>query len=140
MQTAIEILRAHQLRVTPQRVLLVDVVSKTDGHFTAEEIHRCVQQTYPSVSLVSIYRSLETLRGLGLVTRTELGTHSAQYEWVGTARHHHMICIACGYQLELPDDELEELREHLRARYGFQASIDHHAFFGLCKGCGDRRR
>jgi Fur family ferric uptake transcriptional regulator len=137
-EPAVALLRALGLRVTPQRLLLVDIVRGLPGHFTADEVFDHVRATYPGVSKVSVYRGLETLRDLGLVTCTELGHHAVQYEWVGPSRHHHLVCTACGHQQDLPDDAMNDLRAKLFDRYGFRASIDHHAIWGLCKNCSDR--
>lgn len=142
MQSAAELLRAHGLRVTVQRLSLVEMARDLPGHFTVEAAHARIRQRVPGVSVVSVYRGLETLRGLGLVTRTDLGGHAALYEWAATMRHHHLICLACGAQRALPDAEMDDLRDRLLTRYGFRARIDHHAIFGLCSeggSCRDRR-
>lgn len=135
MTAAAVLLRRHRLRVTPQRLLLVDIAQGMQGHFTAEQMHQQLVMVYPSISLVSVYRGLETLREQGLVTRTELGGVAAYYEWVKAARHHHLVCTACGYHQELDDKELDDLRARLRTSYRFHAAIDHMAIFGLCAGC-----
>ncbi|MGH2388429.1 MAG: Fur family transcriptional regulator [Chloroflexota bacterium] len=135
MTSAAVLLRRHGLRVTPQRLLLVDIAQRLQGHFTAEQIHHHIIAIYPSVSLVSVYRGLETLREQGLVTRTALGDVAASYEWVSDTRHHHLVCTACGVHLEMDDHELDELRRRLNVAYHFQASLDHLAIFGRCNDC-----
>ncbi|HWE61846.1 MAG TPA: Fur family transcriptional regulator [Chloroflexota bacterium] len=134
-ESAVDLLHAAGLRVTPQRQLLVEVARGMPGHFTAKEVHARIAQTYPGISVVSVYRGLETLRELGLVTRTNLGGMLERYEWISQGRHHHLICLSCGGQQELADQVMDGLREHLVRQYGFHASIDHFALFGLCKGC-----
>jgi Fur family ferric uptake transcriptional regulator len=136
--SAVILLRSHGLRVTPQRLLLVEVARSLPGHFGAEEVYDRVRAVYPGVSKVSVYRGLDTLREMGLVTCTELGGHAAKYEWAATARHHHLICTACGQLQDLPDEEMNALRERLRRQYGFTASIDHHAIWGRCRQCGEQ--
>jgi Fur family ferric uptake transcriptional regulator len=135
MPCSTHLLRDYGLRVTPQRVLLVDVVRSLPDHFTAEDVYRQMARTYPSISVVSVYRGLETLRRLGLVTRTELGENSAAYEWALGKRHHHLVCRRCGMVQQLADEELDALRDQLQARHGFHAAIDHYAIFGLCAEC-----
>ena len=135
MTSAAVLLRRHSLRVTPQRLLLVDIAQGFQGHFTAEQIHHHMLSVYPSVSLVSVYRGLETLRELGLVTRTSLGNVAASYEWVSEVRHHHLVCTGCGVHIEMDDRELDDLRGRLNTGYHFQAALDHLAIFGRCAGC-----
>ena len=133
--SAVALLREHGLRVTPQRLLLVEIVRGLPGHFTADQVYSRVRAAYPGVSKVSVYRGLDTLREQGLVTCTELGQHAAEYEWSGASRHHHLVCSHCGYQQHMPDDEMDALRTRLAADYGFHATIDHMAIWGLCKVC-----
>ena len=128
-------LREYGLRVTPQRLLLIDIVRNLPDHFTAEDVYRRVIVSYPTVSLVSVYRSLETFRKLGLVTRTEIGDASAAYEWALGDRHHHLICNVCGQTQDLEDAVLTPLRTALQSNYGFHAAIDHYAIFGTCAHC-----
>ncbi len=135
LQSAIELLRAHGLTVTPQRLLLVEIARGLPGHFTAKTVHEQVRRTYPGISVVSVYRGLETFRELGLVTRTDLGGANEHYEWASGPRHHHLVCLACGRQQELDDAEMDGLRARLLGHYGFHARIDHHAIFGLCQDC-----
>jgi Fur family ferric uptake transcriptional regulator len=135
MPCSTHLLREYSLRITPQRMLLVDIVRSMPDHFTAEDVFQRMVLTYPAVSLVSVYRGLETLRKLGLVTRTELGDSSAAYEWALGRRHHHLICSHCGWVQQLADHELDALRDQLRDHHGFQATIDHYAIFGLCATC-----
>jgi Fur family ferric uptake transcriptional regulator len=135
MTSAAVLLRRHSLRVTPQRLLLVDIAQGFQGHFTAEQIHHHMLSVYPSVSLVSVYRGLETLRELGLVTRTSLGNVAASYEWVSEVRHHHLVCTGCGVHIDMDDRELDDLRDRLNMGYHFQAALDHLAIFGRCAGC-----
>jgi Fur family ferric uptake transcriptional regulator len=133
--SVVALLREHGLRVTPQRLLLVEIVRGLPGHFTADQVYNRVRAVYPGVSKVSVYRGLDTLREQGMVTCTELGQHAARYEWSGASRHHHLICSHCGQQQDVPDGEVDALRERLAAGYGFHATIDHLAIWGLCKVC-----
>lgn len=138
MLDPMQLLRHYGLRVTPQRLLLIEIIRDQPAHFTAEEVYRQVRGTFPGVSVVSIYRSLETFRKLGIVTRTAIGDSSAVYEWALGDRHHHLICAICGHVDHLIDAELNPLRELLHARYGFEAAIDHYAIFGRCAACSAR--
>ncbi len=135
MLSAVSFLRDHGLRVTPQRLLLVEVVRGLSGHFTADQVYNRVRAAYPGVSKVSVYRGLDTLREQGLVTCTELGQPSAEYEWSGASRHHHLVCTHCGYQQNVPDGAMDMLRQRLASDYGFQATIDHIAIWGVCEAC-----
>lgn len=135
MVSATELLREYGLRVTPQRVALVEIIREMPAHFAAEDVHQRIAERFPTISVVSVYRGLETLRRLGLVSRTEVGAASAAYEWSQGHRHHHLICTNCGGVAQFDDSELTPLREQLLAHHGFRAAIDHYAIFGLCRPC-----
>lgn len=128
-------LRARGLRLTPQRLAVLDAAREVGGHQTADAIFARVRATHPYVSRVTIYRALAWLKGQGLVSETDLGGGQIEYEPVGARRHHHLVCLRCGVRQEFPDDLVAPLDAALRARYGFAPRIDHLALFGLCREC-----
>ena len=86
-----EELRARGYRVTPQRQLVLEAVTKLE-HATPEEICASVQQTARGVNISTIYRSLELLEQLGLVTHTHLGHGAPRYHLAAEAEHVHLVC------------------------------------------------
>ena len=66
---------------------------------------------------------------------TNLGTGELTYAWLGDERHHHLICRQCQQTIELDHRYLEELGEAIERDYGFSATVDHFAIFGLCADC-----
>jgi len=133
METAKE-LRAQGYRLTPQRLLVLNVI-KGAGHLTAEEILARVQPDYPMINTATIYRTLEWLKGAGLVAETDLGEGRRVYEFIADHPHHHLTCLACGQQIEVPDDLLRPLRDEVEAAYGFVLRADHMGLFGYCAAC-----
>jgi Fur family transcriptional regulator, ferric uptake regulator len=128
-------LRRLGLRVTPQRVLVMEALAEAGGHLTADEIMRWVGEHSPAVNLATIYRTLDTLVAAGLVTQTDLGGGAAAYELAGEARHHHLVCQRCGGISEMDDAFLAPMRERLLGDLGFRVDTTHLALFGLCRGC-----
>src|ERR1700730_18951650 len=88
-------LRARGYRVTPQRQLVLAAVTKLE-HATPEEIWADVQQTASGVNISTIYRALELLEQLGLVTHTHLGHGAPRYHLADEAEHIHLVCSQCG--------------------------------------------
>ena len=131
----VESIRQQGYRITPQREMILEVIHSGDGHLTADEIYRKVRAKSPAVNLATIYRTLELLKALHLVTVIDTGGGCVYYELAGEQRHHHLVCQECGYILELDCDVLEPLERELRKRYGFQVNLDHLAVFGLCPLC-----
>ena len=128
-------LRQRGLRLTPQRLLVLQALEGQPGHISAEEIFARVRDRLPRVHISTIYRTLEVLHRLGMVTETDLGEGKKRYHSVGRGQHHHLVCSRCGAVLELKPTLLQPLEEALRREYGFRASLQHFAIFGLCSHC-----
>jgi Fe2+ or Zn2+ uptake regulation protein len=130
-----ELLVGHGLRVTPQRLMILQVVDEGHGHLTAEEIGKRIASSFPIIHQGTIYRTLNLLREAGLVSETRLGDRSAVYELMGSNPHHHLVCDHCGGVIEVDDELLSPLRQQLLNTFGFRARTEHFAIFGLCAVC-----
>jgi Fur family ferric uptake transcriptional regulator len=130
-----EVLEARGLRVTPQRLLILQVIDEGRGHVTAETIGERIRERFPVVHQGTIYRTLDMLREAGLVSETRLGDRSAVYELVGSQPHHHLVCDRCGRVMEIGDALMEPLRRSLLEQFGFHARTEHVAIFGTCAEC-----
>ncbi len=128
-------LRENGYRLTPQRLMILEAVAAQAGHLTVEDIHSRVVQQYPEISLSTIYRTLETLRDLGMVTQTDMGNGREEYHFAEQAHHHHLVCRKCGAVAELDDSIMGPVAERLLQTHGFRAEITHFAIFGLCSEC-----
>ncbi len=131
----IEALRQHGFRITPQRRRVVEIVCSADGHISAGEIYDRIHARNPQVNISTVYRTLEWLEKLNLVTRSDLGEGHVVYEITTRGKHHHLVCERCGAIIEVEDHVLDCLRDILMERYGFQAEIKHLAIHGICEKC-----
>ncbi|GLH97454.1 Fur family transcriptional regulator [Phytohabitans aurantiacus] len=130
-----EILRARGLRLTAQRQLVLEAVHEL-GHATPEQLHAAVREVAAGVNITTIYRTLELLEDLGLVTHTHLSHGSPTYHPVSEDQHAHMVCRQCGAVSEVEPELLAPLAEELRRQRGFEVDIGHLALFGTCGECG----
>lgn len=130
-----ELLFHHHLRITPQRLMILQAIDAGHGHLSAEEIGESVRAQLPSIHLGTIYRTLETLRDEGIISETRFGDRAAVYELMGTHPHHHLCCEQCGQVWEIADALFEPLRQTIHTEYGFHARTEHFAIFGLCAQC-----
>lgn len=128
-------LRHLGLRVTPQRLLVLEALATNGGHMTADAILRWTAERYPAINLATIYRTLDLLTSVGLVSQTDLGGGASEFEIVGDTLHHHLVCEKCGSVTEVDDALLVPMRERLLRDYGFRASARHIGLFGVCKFC-----
>ena len=130
-----QVLKEKGYRLTPQRLAVLEILHETEGHITATDIYHKVRKTSPKVNKSTVYRTLELLKGLGLVTETDLGDHQLYYHHAEKGHHHHLICQKCGRTFELDEAILASLKESLVSRYGFVPEIKHMAIFGHCLSC-----
>ena len=122
-------------RMTPQRMMIVDAIEHTENHISAEDIFRQVVAKYPNVNVSTVYRTLELLEKLGLVTKTEMGVGHIVYHPLEKGHHHHLICRECGNIINLDESVLAPLKESLQQNYQFTAELRHLGIMGLCADC-----
>jgi Fur family ferric uptake transcriptional regulator len=122
-------------RLTPQRLMVVKAVEEADSHISAEEIYLQIRARYPHMNISTVYRTLELLSELGLVTETDMGDGRVRYHSIGKGHHHHLVCQKCGEIIDVEESMLSPLRDEIGQRYGFEVNMKHLAFFGLCAKC-----
>jgi len=122
-------------RLTPQRLMVLEMIAESTDHISAEDIYDRVRACYPHINISTIYRTLELLKQLGLVTVTDMGDGRISYHYADRGHHHHLICHRCGARLELDESLLGPLKKTLMKECGFQADLRHLAIFGRCRAC-----
>ena len=133
--TLIAELRQQGYRLTPQREMIVEVVAHAERHVTAEEIHAQVQTRTRAVNVATVYRTLDLLMELGMVSRTDLGEGRVAYASTCHGPHCHLVCRACGGVIEAAHELVEPLQAQFMDEYGFEAELGHFSVFGLCSEC-----
>ncbi|WP_433352882.1 Fur family transcriptional regulator [Microtetraspora malaysiensis] len=129
-----EELRARGYRVTPQRQLVLEAVSSL-GHATPEDICSRVQETARGVNISTVYRTLELLEELGMVTHTHLGHGAPTYHLASEADHVHLVCRGCGEVTEVRPEMVQGLVGTLENELGFATDVRHLTVFGRCRDC-----
>jgi len=122
-------------RLTPQRMLVLSAIANSDHHISAEEIYAQVVAKYPYVNISTVYRTLDLLKRLDLVTETDLGGGRVRYHPVDKGHHHHLVCQECGAIIDLDESVLSSLQSQLLREYKFSADLRHLAIFGRCANC-----
>ena len=134
VDTVITFLRSRGSRVTSSRRILLEVLFAADGHMSAEELADAVQARAPDVHLSTIYRNLEELEHLGVISHSHLGHGPSSYLLASHA-HAHFICADCGKMIEAPDEMFRGLARSARAKLGFSIDPKHFAILGRCADC-----
>ncbi len=131
-------LRTGGYRITPQRQLVLEAVEKL-RHGTPEELLAEVQRTATGVNLSTVYRSLEVLEEVGLVTHAHIGHGAPTYHAVDDHVHIHLVCDSCGSVNAVEADIAEPFLDQVRERTGFITDISHVALHGRCTNCSVAR-
>ncbi len=134
-----ETLRASGRRLTPQRESVLAVIVDSAGHITADTILKRVRAHSPDLNKSAVYRTLDLLTRLDLITLTDCGRGRVEYELHRHPHHHHVVCRNCGRVAEVQHASFAALAKNLQLLYGFRADLDHFAIFGLCRKCQSKR-
>lgn len=132
-------IRAQGERLTIQRQHVITALTETRSHMTVNDIYQYIEHVDGAVTIAepTIYRILQWLKDLHLVSQTDMAESGIVYQIIGQAPHHHLICLNCGRTIDFEDSAFDGLRAHLLAEHGFQARIDHMAVYGYCSDCAD---
>ncbi|MDF1551861.1 MAG: transcriptional repressor [Deferrisomatales bacterium] len=93
-QRVIARLREQGLKVTPQRIAILKHLDGNTSHPSVEDIHRKVCRAFPTISLATVYNTLDTLEQLREVQSISVDPHRKHYD-PDTRPHHHAICSHC---------------------------------------------
>ncbi len=132
-------LKEKGYKLTPQRRATLNTIIENKGkHLSTEEIYDRVKNKCPEIGLATVYRTLQLLDELGVISkinfddgcaRYELNTHEEDHQ------HHHLICLKCGKVIEVEMDLMETLEEEIEKNYDFEISDHRVKFFGHCSKC-----
>lgn len=127
-------LREKGYRLTPQRLVILQILEEDGGHLTPLEIYNRSVQRMPGLTEPTVYRTLDFLAQHGLALVAHIGDGHLVYEASGR-NHHHLICRACGYTVEIQHEQLAALYAQFKEQTGFEIDCCHVTFFGLCPAC-----
>jgi Fur family ferric uptake transcriptional regulator len=128
-------LRQHGVRLTIQRRLVLEVLCEHEDHLGVHDIQQRLREQGTDLNETTVYRILQWLKAMGLVSQTDMGQRGIVYQVIGRRPHHHLICLHCGAVIDVDDGVMGPLAERLRNRYGFEPRIDHMAIYGTCRAC-----
>lgn len=129
------ILKAHQLKVTPQRLSIFKMLRQTTAHPSAETIYQTLIQEYPTMSFATVYKTLDTFVQHGLIQQLNVGEDSYRYD-ADTSCHPHLQCTCCKTVIDLPAlKEVNKLRSEVMESTGYTISGEQLYFYGKCPKC-----
>ena len=132
MENYINILRVHNLKVTPQRLALVEILSSY-GHINIDSLYRMMVDKFTSISLATIYKNINIMIKNSLIQEVKLPNEKSVYEIV-KERHSHLMCREC---LDVEDIilDISGLLDRVREDSDFSVEYQELVFVGRCKNC-----
>lgn len=112
------------LRMTEQRRVIARVLSESDDHPDAEELHRRAAVIDSNISLATVYRTVRLFEDAGIIERHDFRDGRSRYEEAGDDHHDHLIDTKTGEVIEFVNEEIERLQEAVARKLGYKL-VDH---------------
>ena len=126
--------REQGLPLTEQRLLVLEAVLDLENHPTADAVHEAVARRDPGVSRATVYRALESLARIGVITKACHPGKAVRYD-SRTEIHHHLVCLRCDEVMDITDTRLDGLPVPDTCRLGFEISDYRVQLRGICRRC-----
>ena len=127
-------LKERAFRLTPQRVELVRLIASSEGHPSAAQLYARIKRQYPTMSLATVYKTLNLLKELGQVLEIDLRDDS-HYDGNRPQPHPHLICIKCNKIVDGEADFDPSVIRKLERVSGYKILRSQVSFYGLCPDC-----
>ena len=136
MLTPVELterLRERKLKVTPQRLAVYAALASSHDHPTAETLYKSLRNEYPTMSLATVYKSLDAFCQMGLAQELNVGEEAFRYD-ADMSHHPHVRCTKCQKVVDV-FAKLPSLADNVHESTGFKITDEQFYFFGICPEC-----
>ena len=131
----IQKLRDNGHKITPQRLAIVKILAKSEGHPSVENIYDQIKRDFPTMSLATVYRNIVLIKLLGEVLELGFPDGSNRYDGNKPNPHPHVICIKCKKIVDPCLDSLDEMKKEVADETDFKILNHRLDFFGICGDC-----
>ena len=133
-------LRKAGKRLTPQRRLILDILSEAGAHLDAQAIYEQARSQEAPLSLATVYRTLSILKETGLVHELHLDDEHHHYELAGKQEHSHLVCLGCGCVIEVDNAAFFEAAMAVGQAHEFEIASAQVELTGYCCECSTEQR
>jgi Fur family peroxide stress response transcriptional regulator len=126
-------LRKLGLRLTPQRMAIAKTVLYVDTHPTAEEVYQSVRTEYPTLSLATVYSTLDTLVRAGLLQA--INTREMVRFDSNPSQHINLICLNCSKIVDVDDEVMSGVAQRKAEKFSFHIVNHQYMVYGYCEDC-----
>ena len=130
-----EYLKQKGLRITPQRMKILQAFLASTDHVSMEELFIQVRQMDSSIGQVTVYRTLKLLCDAGLASAVNFEEGMVRYEPLGMHHHDHLVCVKCGRKIEFVNEAIEKLQHAVCDEHDFTPTAHHMVLYGICSDC-----
>lgn len=131
----IQKLRDNGHKITPQRLAIVKILAKSQGHPSVEDIYDRIKNDFPTMSLATVYRNIVLIKSIGEVLELGFPDGSNRYDGNTPTPHPHVICVRCKKIVDPDIDSLDEIKNAVAAETNFKILNHRLDFFGICSSC-----
>ena len=136
---AAEVLRGHGFKATPQRLAIYEALASTTEHPNADMLYQKLTPKYPTMSLATVYKTLDILCTVGLAQELNVGEDAFRYD-ANTSNHPHVRCTVCGRVDDVPVFNDVGLLRQAAASTGYDIEDRQIYLDGTCPSCRERKR
>ena len=129
------IIRDMNLKVTKQRMAILEGLNSGQAHVTAQGVYEVVNEKYPEIGFATVYRFLRKLTEEKFVTEVRMGGLPARYELTPNTHHDHLTCVECGKIVEFENQDIEKLQTEVARENGFKLTDHVLELYGVCSHC-----
>ena len=135
LDTYLTTLKSSGMRLTPQRIAICQLLCESKEHPTSGMIYEQIRGQYPSLSLMTVYNTLDRLVKLGLVTSLgTVGDDNTHYDG-DTSSHINLACIACHKIVDLTFPQVSNIDQEVSSSSGYKILGVRMMYYGLCPIC-----
>ncbi len=125
----VDILRTKGVKITPQRLAIIDYLERHRVHPSAEDVYQAILPKYSTISLATIYNTLDLLQNLQIVVKLTIDDKKVNYDY-NLQPHDHFFCVTCDNIFDIPAEY-----DVVKFKAGHMIEQSFVYYKGVCKGC-----
>ena len=128
-------LRDLNFRITPQRVAILRIFLNSQDHPSVEQVYGEVRSLFPTLSLATVYKTVNLLKELGEILEIGLADGRNRYDGNKPYPHPHLICTRCNRIIDPEVSLLDQLTAEVAKTTGYRITSHQVELFGVCPAC-----